>query len=252
MFAKVFTQIFDSSIAEDYRVRFVFEDMLKLANQDGVVDMTHESISRRTNVPLEIIRIGIDSLESPDPKSRSKEHEGRRIVRLDEHRDWGWFIVNYHHYRELVSEEQRREKTKERVRKFRSMNKLDSCNASVTSCNANVMDDNACNAKQKEKEKEKKKNKVPVTLDEVKLVVAKTGLPESDAVWFWNKCEGNGWTNGGKPIKSWPNVIAAWKAAGYMPSQKPKQTSFSSKPEPETIFERDLRKMNEQLERQQL
>ena len=58
------------------------------------------------------------------------------------------------------------------------------------------------------------------TLEEVKLCCAKTGLPESDAEWFWNKCEGNGWTNGGKPIKRWPNVIASWKAAGYLPSQK--------------------------------
>lgn len=58
------------------------------------------------------------------------------------------------------------------------------------------------------------------SLEEVKLCCAKAGLPESDAVWFWNKCEGNGWTNGGKKIKSWPHVIGSWKAAGYMPSQK--------------------------------
>lgn len=58
------------------------------------------------------------------------------------------------------------------------------------------------------------------TIEEVKLVVAKCGLPESDAIWFWNKCEANGWTNGGQKIKSWVHVIAAWKAAGYMPSQK--------------------------------
>ena len=58
------------------------------------------------------------------------------------------------------------------------------------------------------------------TLDEVKLTCAKIGVPDSDAVWFWNKCEGNGWTNGGKPIKSWPHTISSWKAAGYLPSQK--------------------------------
>jgi hypothetical protein len=62
--------------------------------------------------------------------------------------------------------------------------------------------------------------KTKPTLDEVKLVCSKTGVPESDAIWFWNKCEANGWTNGGKPIKSWPHTIAAWKAAGYLPSQK--------------------------------
>lgn len=58
------------------------------------------------------------------------------------------------------------------------------------------------------------------TLEEVKLVCQKTGVPESDAIWFWHKCEANGWTNGGKPIKSWPHTIASWKAAGYLPSQK--------------------------------
>jgi hypothetical protein len=77
----------------------------------------------------------------------------------------------------------------------------------------------------KGEEKEKKVASLPKprpSLEEVKLCVAKTGLPETDAVWFWNKCEGNGWTNGGKPIKSWAHTIASWKAAGYMPSQKQK------------------------------
>ena len=65
------------------------------------------------------------------------------------------------------------------------------------------------------------------SLEDVKLCCAKTGLPESDAIYFWNKCEANGWTNGGRPIKSWTHTIAAWKAAGYMPSQKnQKQTKI--------------------------
>lgn len=58
------------------------------------------------------------------------------------------------------------------------------------------------------------------TIDEVKMTCAKAGISESDAVWFWNKCEGNGWTNGGKPIKSYSHVLSSWKAAGYLPSQK--------------------------------
>lgn len=65
------------------------------------------------------------------------------------------------------------------------------------------------------------------SLEEVKLCCAKTGLPESDAIWFWNKCEGNGWTNNGKPIKRWPNVIASWKAAGWMASQRNNNPSHS-------------------------
>lgn len=57
-------------------------------------------------------------------------------------------------------------------------------------------------------------------LQEVKLACAKFGIVESDAEWFWYKCEGNGWTNGGKAIKSWIKTIIAWKLAGYLPSQK--------------------------------
>lgn len=58
------------------------------------------------------------------------------------------------------------------------------------------------------------------TVEEVKLYCAKSGIPESDAVWFFNKCEGNGWTNGGKKIKRWGPTLTSWKAAGYLPSQK--------------------------------
>lgn len=47
-----------------------------------------------------------------------------------------------------------------------------------------------------------------------------SGLEGSDGVWFFNKCEGNGWTNNGKPIRNWRATIRAWQSAGYMPSQK--------------------------------
>lgn len=108
MFAKIFTQIFDSSIAENYEVRHVFEDLLKLADREGVVDMTPEAVARRTNVPLERVRFGIEELMKPDPRSRSKEHEGRRLLPLDSGRDWGWLVVNYGHYRAIQDEESRR------------------------------------------------------------------------------------------------------------------------------------------------
>lgn len=49
---------------------------------------------------------------------------------------------------------------------------------------------------------------------------AEIGLPESDARWFFHKCQGNGWTNGGREIKDWKQTIRSWQAGGYMPSQK--------------------------------
>jgi hypothetical protein len=99
MYVKIFRQIFDSSIADDYIVRLVFTDLLTLADPTGIVDMTATSISRRTNVPLEMVQHALEKLSEPDPESRNPDHEGRRIVKLDDHRSWGWRIVNYLKYR---------------------------------------------------------------------------------------------------------------------------------------------------------
>lgn len=98
--------------------------------------MTPQSISRRLNCPVEIVLRGIAALEKPDPTSRTPDHEGRRIVKLDEHRDWGWFIVNYQYYRNLASEEQRREKTRLRTQKWRGKRKETPSDAPVTHVDA--------------------------------------------------------------------------------------------------------------------
>ena len=87
-------KILESSIAEDFNLRHVFEDFLKVA-EDGIVDSTRESLARKFNIPLEMLNENITKLESPDPKSRDEEFEGRRIERLDDHRDWGWRILNW-------------------------------------------------------------------------------------------------------------------------------------------------------------
>jgi hypothetical protein len=131
-------------------------DMLVLADMNGVVDMTHEAIARRTNRPIEIIRSTILQLEGPDERSRTPDSEGRRIERLDKHRDWGWMILNYDRFREIASDEQRREKTLSRVRKYRSKRaKKDSGNAPVTHCNAPVTPGDSGNAMQKQIQKQK-------------------------------------------------------------------------------------------------
>jgi len=94
-------------------------DLIVLADPDGVVDMTHEALARITNVPMERIKAAITKLETPDLKSRTPDYEGIRLKRLDDHRDWGWLIVNYARFRGTATEEKRREQTRDRVRKFR-------------------------------------------------------------------------------------------------------------------------------------
>lgn len=109
MFAKIFHQIFDSTIAENYKHRHVFMDLLVLADVTGSVDMTPAAIARHTNVPLQEVQEALEALSSPDPDSKNKDHQGRRLVPLEEGRSWGWRIVSYDHYRKIRDEEQRRE-----------------------------------------------------------------------------------------------------------------------------------------------
>ena len=122
VFAKIFSQIFDSSISADYMVRHIFMDLLVLADRDGVVDMTTDAISRRTNIPEHIVIDAIRELCKPDIKSRSHEEDGCRLVAVDSHRDWGWQIVNYEHYRNIKDEEARRTYFRDKKREQRSKN----------------------------------------------------------------------------------------------------------------------------------
>jgi hypothetical protein len=82
-------------------------------------------------------------------------------------------------------------------------------------------------AKDKEEEEDKEEdkdntraNKKKGTEDEVLAHCREIGLFPRDAEYFFSKCEGNGWTNGGKPIKNWKATLRAWKTQGYLPSQK--------------------------------
>lgn len=101
--------MYDGSLYGHWQALVTFQQMIVLADQEGTLNMTPEALAARTSIPIEIIRQGISELELPDPDSRTPAEEGRRIVRLSEHRAWGWRIVNFEEYNKLRSAEERRE-----------------------------------------------------------------------------------------------------------------------------------------------
>jgi hypothetical protein len=230
VFAKIFNQIYDSSIVENPETRFTFMDFLILADINGVVDMTHEAIARRTNRPIEIVRKTILELEGADPYSRTRDAGGARIYRLDDHRDWGWGIVNYNYYRALASQEQRREKTKLRTQKWRkklqeSSSERHEASQGVT-CDASPSASTSSSSSSFGKE-EVLKGK-PRNQKEVEEFCVLKGLPRSDGEYFWNHWVANGFKNSGKVMLSWQATIISWKVAKHCPSQKP--TSKNARP----------------------
>ena len=219
MFAKVFGQIFDSSIAEDYNCRRMFMDLLVLADPTGAIDMTLEAISRRTNVPLEQVTRYISELCQPDAKSRSDLHEGKRLIPLDSRRDWGWQIVNYLHYRKLRDQEalrsyfrdaQRRRREKNRAVKdagLTDMTKIDTNGQSLTPSSSST----SCSS-----------SKSRCTQKEAEDFCVSIGLPKSDGEAMFLHWTEKGWAK----VKDWKATIRKWKSFGYMPSQKRNRNRF--------------------------
>lgn len=119
LYARVFVKILQSSLADDWHVRHVFEDFLKLTSESGVVDVTRQAFCRVTNTPRDIFDRAIEVLESPDPQSRDGAHEGRRLLRMDGHRDWGWVIVNWEKYDSIRSRHDQREVERLKKRELR-------------------------------------------------------------------------------------------------------------------------------------
>lgn len=120
MYAKIFRQIYDGTLADNWEAMVTFQQLMILSDETGVVDMTVSAISRTTGIPRDILERGIASLEAPDPSSRTPDMEGRRIVRIDEHRDWGWFLVNRKKYRDLVNKEEKKEADRKRIAEKRA------------------------------------------------------------------------------------------------------------------------------------
>lgn len=119
MYGKVFASMYDGTLYGHWQAIVAFQQMIVLCDADGVVDMTPQAMAARTSIPLEIIQAGIEILEQPDPYTRTPGDDGRRILRLDAHRPWGWKIVNYLHYRYLVDAETVRAQNRERQRRHR-------------------------------------------------------------------------------------------------------------------------------------
>ena len=74
--------------------------VLSMADKNGVVDVTHEYISTVTGLALPEVIACMKRFCDPDYGSRSPAEAGARLLLLDEHREWGWQVVNHSLYRE--------------------------------------------------------------------------------------------------------------------------------------------------------
>lgn len=130
MYAKLFTSIYQGTLRGNSSGLLVFTNLLAHCDKDGIVDMHPRAIAEEVGLTVEQVRAALDVLESPDDESRSPEEQGRRIVRLDEHRAWGWRVVNYLKYRAIRNEDDRRLQNRASQERWRNKNKPASASVS--------------------------------------------------------------------------------------------------------------------------
>jgi hypothetical protein len=105
-YTKLFSSILASTIwEEDKDTRIVWITLLAMANRRGIAEGSVPGLATFARLSVDETRKALIKLSSPDPDSRSKEEDGRRIITVD----GGWFIVNHKKYRDKLNEDERRE-----------------------------------------------------------------------------------------------------------------------------------------------
>jgi len=116
-YTKLFHKILDSTIwLEDNETRLVWITMLASCDMNGMVDIPLPALANKARVPLEACQRAVERFLSPDPHSRTKDNEGRRIAVLE---SGGWQILNHRKYRDLLSLEHRRAYKAAKARQYR-------------------------------------------------------------------------------------------------------------------------------------
>ena len=116
-FTKLFNSILDSTIwQEPNETRLLWITMLAMSDARGEVQASIPGLARRAGITIDECEAGLVTLTEPDRYSRTTDHEGRRIAKID----GGWRLLNHGRYRELLSTEERREYNRKKQAEWRA------------------------------------------------------------------------------------------------------------------------------------
>lgn len=118
-FVIIDAEILSSSVwSEAPHVRLVWLTMLILCDTEGYVGAAVPGIARAAGVTVAETRDALERLKAPDPDSRTKTDEGRRVREVER----GFQVLNFKEHLARLSRE--RAMSRERVRRFREKRKL--------------------------------------------------------------------------------------------------------------------------------
>lgn len=117
---KLFSGILQSTVwQEPMPTKIVWITMLALKDSEGRVEASIPGLAHVAGVALEECEKALERFLSPDPYSRSKEHEGRRIREIE----GGWQVLNHFKYRDEKSD-YRREYNRRKQAEYRAKKRV--------------------------------------------------------------------------------------------------------------------------------
>lgn len=140
-FTKLFSSITESTIwCEPSDTRVVWVTMLAMADRCGRIWGSVPGLANRAQVSLKATEEALQKFLSPDPYSRTPEHEGRRIEVID----GGWRLLNHEKYRAIRDDEERKAYKRDWIRqkreeeKSKSVDNVDSSRPPYTKAEADT------------------------------------------------------------------------------------------------------------------
>ena len=101
---KLFSSIVTSSVwQEPWHIKLVWITLLALKDRDGIIHGSIPGIGHLAGVTTEQADQAIQRLMQPDPYSRTKDNEGRRIAEIE----GGWRVLNHELYRDSKADYRR-------------------------------------------------------------------------------------------------------------------------------------------------
>lgn len=164
MYCKLFASLYQGTLRGRSDEILVFTNLLAHTSAGGVVDKHFRAIAEETGLTIERVKEAIHVLESADDESRSPEADGARLVRLDEHRVWGWQVVNHGKYRAIKNEDDRAEQNRLAQQRFRDRQKA-GANGGESAIVSSVSIGNQRKPKQKQKQKAEAEAEADVLLE---------------------------------------------------------------------------------------
>ena len=119
-FTKVFESLLDSTVwQESKETRLVWITMLLMKNRLHVVEASVPGLAKRAGVTVMECEEALGRFLAPDPYSRTKDYDGRRIEVVE----GGWKVLNGEAYKQRMGPEERRQYQAAWMREYRRRKK---------------------------------------------------------------------------------------------------------------------------------